>query len=107
MTHVARVFRSCVTRSLLIFSLLSVPFSLFAATPLDINSATASELAAVMSGVGTMKAEAIVSYREMNGPFESLSQLTQVKGIGEVLVTRNQALLRVVAPGEVVMSASK
>ena len=36
---------------------------------LDINSATAEEFAATMSGVGLKKARAIVAYRDENGPF--------------------------------------
>ncbi|MCS7485429.1 competence protein ComEA [Marinomonas sp. BSi20414] len=85
------------SRSLLVAALALVPFSLFAATPLDINTATAAELAAVMSGVGSKKAEAIIAYRDANGRFESIEQLSEVKGIGDALLSRNKDLLRVTA----------
>ncbi|WP_111638450.1 ComEA family DNA-binding protein [Marinomonas shanghaiensis] len=97
MTNLSRVFRTGISRSLLIVSLALMPFSLFAVTPLDINTATAAELAAVMSGVGTKKAEAIIAYREANGGFKSIEQLSQVKGIGDALLSRNKDLLRVSA----------
>lgn len=97
MTNLSRVFRICISRSLLVAALALVPFSLFAATPLDINTATAAELAAVMSGVGSKKAEAIIAYRDANGRFESIEQLSEVKGIGEALLSRNKDLLRVSA----------
>ncbi|MDP5057565.1 helix-hairpin-helix domain-containing protein [Marinomonas hwangdonensis] len=95
MMNISRTLRVVISRTLLIVSLAFVPFSLFAATPLDINTATAAEFAAVMSGVGEKKAEAIVAFREANGNFESIEQLAQVKGIGDVLLTRNKPLLRV------------
>lgn len=97
MTNLSRVFRICISRSLLVAALALVPFSLFAATPLDINTATAAELAAVMSGVGSKKAEAIIAYRDANGRFESIEQLSEVKGIGDALLSRNKDLLRVTA----------
>lgn len=95
MTNFHRVFRSTVFRSLLVLSLAFTPFSLFAATPLDINAATADQFAAVMSGIGIKKAEAIVAYREANGRFNSISQLTEVKGVGPKIVDRNQTVIRV------------
>jgi len=95
MMNISRTLRVVISRTLLIVSLAFVPFSLFAATPLDINTATAAEFAAVMSGVGEKKADAIVAFREANGNLESIEQLAQVKGIGDVLLTRNKPLLRV------------
>jgi len=95
MTNLNRTFRIFVSRTLLVISLVLAPFSLFAATPLDINTATAAQLTAVMSGVGTKKAEAIVAYREANGRFKSVDQLSNVKGIGGVLLNRNRELLQV------------
>lgn len=55
----------------------------------NINSATAEELARVMSGIGLKKAQAIVSFREEFGPFKTLDDLTQVPGMGHALVERN------------------
>ncbi|MEE3650759.1 MULTISPECIES: ComEA family DNA-binding protein [unclassified Brenneria] len=60
----------------------------------SINMGTAEDLAAVMNGVGLKKAEAIVNYREQNGPFTQLEQLQEVPGIGAALVERNLSRLK-------------
>jgi competence protein ComEA len=49
--------------------------------PIDINSATAAELAN-LPGIGESKAKAIVEYRAVD-PFKSVDDLKKVKGIGE------------------------
>ncbi|WP_420845036.1 ComEA family DNA-binding protein [Marinobacter iranensis] len=69
-------------------------FSLFAgfahAEPAVININTADiETLASLNGIGQSKAEAIVAYRDANGPFESSNDLTNVKGIGERTVAKN------------------
>lgn len=51
----------------------------------NVNTATAAELASV-KGIGHAKAEAIVAYREKNGPFKSTDDLDNVKGIGSKLL---------------------
>ena len=53
------------------------------AQPVNINTASAEEIADALSGIGLSKAEAIVSYREAHGAFETVEQLTLVRGIGE------------------------
>lgn len=50
--------------------------------PVNINTATKAELMEV-PGIGETYAERIVAYREENGDFLSLDELTNVKGIGE------------------------
>ncbi|MBK9664640.1 MAG: helix-hairpin-helix domain-containing protein [Gammaproteobacteria bacterium] len=40
-------------------------------------------LADALQGVGLKKAEAIVAYRNEHGPFKSVDDLVNVKGIGE------------------------
>lgn len=64
------------------------------AMQVSINSASAQELMAVMNGVGMKKAESIVSYREKYGPFTDLEQLKEVPGMGNALVERNLANLK-------------
>lgn len=47
----------------------------------NINTAGEAELTAI-PGVGPKTASAIIAYREQNGPFRSIDQLAEVKGIG-------------------------
>ncbi len=67
-----------------------------AAEPLlDINQAAPAMLADKLPGIGPAKAKAIVLYREMHGPFNSLDELIKVKGIGERTLEKIRQLLRV------------
>ena len=43
-----------------------------------------------LNGIGRAKAEAIVAYREANGPFASVDELLEIKGIGNALLERNR-----------------
>lgn len=61
------------------------------AAPVNVNQANADEIAAALSGVGKVKAEAIVDYREKHGHFKSVESLSQVKGIGDKTVEKNKA----------------
>lgn len=74
----------------LVGALLFAPFSM-ASEPVNVNTATAEEIAAALKGVGPAKAEAIVAYREANGPFVSVDQLTEVKGIGAATIEKNRS----------------
>lgn len=57
----------------------------------NINDASAAEMAEVLQGVGEAKAQAIVDYREENGAFGSVEELSQVKGIGPSTIEKNEA----------------
>jgi competence ComEA-like helix-hairpin-helix protein len=52
------------------------------AKPLDLNTATAVELAQ-LPGVGPSMAKAIVQFREKSGPFERVQDLLAIRGITE------------------------
>jgi competence protein ComEA len=64
------------------------------AGPVDVNTADAKTLARELQGIGMAKAEAIVSYREKNGPFKSADDLAKVKGLGKKLVDQNKSNLK-------------
>lgn len=61
-----------------------------AVTTVNINTADAATLANALTGIGESKAQAIVAWREANGSFDSLDQLTEVKGIGQATVDKNR-----------------
>ncbi len=65
------------------------------AEPVDINKASAKEIAASMDGVGDKKAQEIVKYREKNGPFDSIDALINVKGIGEKTIKKNKGNIKI------------
>jgi competence ComEA-like helix-hairpin-helix protein len=49
-------------------------------TPLDLNTATAAQLAQV-PGIGVSSAKAIVQFRQKSGPFERIEDLLAIRGI--------------------------
>ena len=56
----------------------------------DVNTADAETIARVLDGVGLSKAEAIVRYREEHGRFTDPYDLTEVRGIGDATVEKNE-----------------
>jgi len=72
-------------------------FAVFAA-PVNINTADANTFAMELNGIGAAKAEAIVAYRDANGPFKRLEDLLLVKGVGEKILQKNRANLVIQAP---------
>ena len=56
----------------------------------NINTADADTLAAVLSGIGVSRAYAIVEYRETNGKFYSAEELSAVRGIGMATIAKNE-----------------
>jgi competence protein ComEA len=68
------------------------------AGPVDINTADVDTIAAAINGVGDKKAAAIVQYRDVHGPFASIDELADVKGIGMRTVDKNRENLTVSPP---------
>ena len=64
------------------------------AGPVNVNSADAATLAKELEGIGPSKAQAIVDYRQKNGPFRAAEDLLKVDGIGERVLEQNRANLR-------------
>jgi competence protein ComEA len=52
------------------------------AAMVNINTASAEALT-MLPGIGDVKAEAIVAWRDQHGPFEQVEQLLEVNGVGE------------------------
>ncbi|HEX7047178.1 MAG TPA: ComEA family DNA-binding protein [Gammaproteobacteria bacterium] len=61
------------------------------AGPVNVNTADAITLAAELKGVGEKTAAAIVAYREANGPFATVEDLKNVKGVGDAIIEKNRA----------------
>ena len=77
----------------LLFSLVT-GFAYAQDAAININTADVAALAS-LNGIGQSKAEAIVAYREANGPFAVTADLANVKGIGERTIEKNAARLTV------------
>ena len=67
----------------------------WAVQPVNVNDASAEEIAESLKGVGLSKAAAIVNYRSENGPYKHMDELVNVKGIGirTVDINRDYILL--------------
>ncbi|MCH8079023.1 MAG: ComEA family DNA-binding protein [Proteobacteria bacterium] len=78
----------------LLAACLLVPTLLFAET-VNINTADKDTLMTVIKGVGEKRAEAIIAYREQNGPFKSIEELAEVRGVGASIVEANMDNLSV------------
>src|SRR5438128_1312160 len=81
-------------------------FSTFALAAVNINTATKEELDALPE-IGPVKAQAILDYRNANGPFKTPEDIMKVKGIkegefaklkGEIAVSGASAPAKAAAP---------
>lgn len=83
-------FRGCLVGLLISYMSLSFADQIQA---VHLNQADVTQLSHAVKGIGLKRAEAIVHYREAHGPFQSLSELALVKGIGHRFVEQHQAEL--------------
>ncbi len=74
------------------------PGSSASAGPIDINTATADVLEQI-PGVGPVLAQRIIAYRDQNGGFASVEQLTEVSGIGEATFAQMAPMVTVGSGG--------
>jgi competence protein ComEA len=86
MTHHYRSYVQALVASLL-------PLAAWAG-PVNVNSADAATLARELDGIGPVKAQAIVDYRQKNGPFRAAEDLLKVDGIGQRVLDMNRANIR-------------
>ena len=61
---------------------LAITFPLLAQSEIDVNTASAMELQRI-KGIGPKKAQAIIEFRNENGPFRIIQDVIRVKGIGQ------------------------
>lgn len=61
----------------------------------NLNTADAATLERELLGIGQVKAEAIVAYRDEHGAFASVDELLEVKGIGEATLEKNRDKLSI------------
>lgn len=82
-------------QKLMLLLALTLPCIGFAAGMVNINTADKQTLMTEINGIGEARAEAIVTYREANGPFKSVDDLLNVKGVGEATLESNREKLTV------------
>ena len=82
---------------LVAISWLSLSPAPWAADTVNLNTADKALLMSI-KGIGARRAEQIIDYRQQNGAFESVQELTHIRGIGQAFVDRNKDVLTVVAP---------
>ena len=59
------------------------------AAKVNLNTADADTLARELVGIGASKAEAIIAHRQAHGPFATVDELLEVKGIGTAILEKN------------------
>jgi len=62
--------------------------------PININTAP-KETLMQLPGIGEVKAQAIIDYRNQNGPFTSLEQIQEVSGIGPATFEKLKDLITI------------
>ncbi|WP_341303369.1 helix-hairpin-helix domain-containing protein [Pseudomonas sp. TMP25] len=71
------------------------PSAEVAVTTVNLNTADAATLERELLGIGQVKAQAIVAYRDEHGAFASVDELLEVKGIGEATLEKNRDKLSI------------
>ena len=72
-----------------------MPVAAVWAGPVNVNTADAPTIAKELDGIGPAKAQAIVEYRQKNGPFRAAEDLLKVDGIGQKVFEQNRGNIRV------------
>lgn len=61
----------------------------------NINTASAEQISALLKGIGLKKADAIIEYRNNYGPFQTIDELSAVSGIGNATIEKNAHLIAI------------
>ena len=95
----SRTMRGTLVALLGALALCATPPAFADTTPINLNTATAAELAS-LKGIGPAKAQAIVEHRDKNGQFKSVDDLKLVHGIGDKMLEqlRPQVVVSGAAP---------
>ena len=59
---------------------------------MDLNAASSAQLD-TLPGIGLVRANDIVAYREQNGPFSSIETITEISGIGPATLEKIRELV--------------
>ncbi|MDC0172292.1 helix-hairpin-helix domain-containing protein [Gammaproteobacteria bacterium] len=73
----------------------SVKAMLLEPMAVNINTASAEDMAQSLKGIGIKTAQAIVAHRDSEGLFESPESIVQVKGIGDFTYEANKDAIMV------------
>ena len=84
-------------KKLLLSLILGGALALNAAETININTAD-KEMLMSIKGIGEKRAQAIIDYRKEHGPFKSVNELAEIKGLGTVFIESNREILTVEAP---------
>ena len=79
---------------IIFFLLVILVTSAIHAQEININKATAIEIASNLEGIGIKKAKDIVQYRNDNGDFKDIKELIKIKGIGDKTISKNEKNIR-------------
>ena len=71
-----------------------LPAATALAGPVNVNTADVATIAKELDGIGRAKAQAIVDYRQKNGPFRAPEDLLKVEGIGQKVLDMNRGNIR-------------
>ena len=63
-------------------------------SPINLNTATQQQLE-TLPGIGPARSNAIIAYREQNGPFQTVDEITAVSGIGQGILNSLENLITV------------
>ena len=67
--------------------------------PVNLNTATAAQIAS-LPGIGPKTADLVVQYRTKNGPFKTIEEIMNVRGIGEKSFLKIKSRLTVASAGQ-------